>query len=59
MTSGILVTISGFIKLTPKASGTVYLALLPTPYEIATTGLLSVLNASPIMSISNLKRKIT
>lgn len=50
ITSGILFTISGFIKET--FSGNWYFAVFPTPYEIATTGLLSVLKASPIISRS-------
>ena len=50
ITSGMLVTISGFINET--FSGSVYFPVFPTPYEIATTGLLSVLKASPIISRS-------
>ena len=50
ITSGIDTTISGFINCWP--SGRVYLPVFATPYEIATTGLLSVLNASPTISSS-------
>ena len=50
ITSGIEATISGFIKAWP--SGSWYFPVLATPYEIATTGLLSVLKASPTISSS-------
>jgi len=51
ITSGMDVTISGFMNV--WFSGSWYLAVFATPYEIATTGLLSVLKASPIISSSN------
>ena len=50
ITSGIELTISGLIKF--WFSGRTYLAVFATPYEIATTGLLSVLKASPTISSS-------